>query len=74
VEFWIREINCSDVNRTVEALKAVCNQLKEDETVLLFYIDPLGKFDITFFSTSNFILFSSCIDDFYVLFIFCALN
>jgi cytoskeleton-associated protein 5 len=38
---WIREMNSNDANRTIEALKSICIQLKEDESALNFYADPI---------------------------------
>lgn len=38
---WIREMNSNDANRTIEALKSICIQLKEDEAALNFYADPI---------------------------------
>ncbi len=38
---WIREMSSNDSNRTIEALKSICIQLKEDEAALNFYADPI---------------------------------
>jgi cytoskeleton-associated protein 5 len=38
---WIRELGSSDANRIIEALKAICIQLKEDDSALNFYVDPI---------------------------------